>query len=402
MISEFAATTRALRHEAGLSQDVVARRIRVSKSYVALMESGRRLPHRDVVLQLDSVLGAGGRLIALADGQRDQRRNVDDVNRRDVLKAVSLGSADVAARQRIGRVDAELLVARTTRLRKLDDTLGGADTYSLFLREVRTTHSMISHCSYSESVGRALLGILSEQAQLAGWAAFDAGWNKEAAKLFSQSHSWAQTAANSALAANALALLAYQRAFNGEPDIRLADASREAMDTGTPQQVRALVLERAAWTYAVARRGADSDRALDQAHEALAHPFAVPGPAWTAWIDEVELQIMTGRCRAALEDRTDAIEPLSRALTTFPDECARDKALYLLALAKAHVASGEVEAATDTVIRAAGLAAGVRSCRPGAHIARLEAVLVQRHGQIAAVSAMRDRLRHLGQLSVVD
>ncbi|GHJ48616.1 hypothetical protein Cs7R123_59580 [Catellatospora sp. TT07R-123] len=229
--------------------------------------------------------------------------------------------------------------------------------------------AVLSGGTYTDGTRRALLAVLAEQAQLAGWAAFDAGWMGRSAHLYQTSRHAAVEAGDQALVANALALDAYQRAFSGRVDVELARASCQALTAYVPAKVRALVFDRAAWSYAVAGLVAEAEAALGEAARALDGQGAPADPDWAAWVDAQEIDIMTGRCWSALGRPLRAVPPLTGALADFPDAYARDKALYLLALAEAYLHGREVELAASTITRAHSLTAGVASTRPKARIA---------------------------------
>ncbi|GAB3012470.1 hypothetical protein GCM10023080_094150 [Streptomyces pseudoechinosporeus] len=55
-----------------------------------------------------------------------------------------------------------------------------------------------------------------------------------------------------------------------------------------------------------------------------------PQPDWVTWVDEIELQIMTGRCWTELRC---AVPVSETALARYDDAHARDKSLYLSWLA---------------------------------------------------------------------
>ncbi|HWO64658.1 MAG TPA: hypothetical protein VNO31_31940, partial [Umezawaea sp.] len=76
---------------------------------------------------------------------------------------------------RLGVSDVRRLAARTARLRRLDNLLGGADTYQHYRAEAAATAATLKAATCSASVRRSGLSTLAEQQQLAGWAAFDAG-----------------------------------------------------------------------------------------------------------------------------------------------------------------------------------------------------------------------------------
>ena len=286
-----------------------------------------------------------------------------------VALALRIGSVDVANRITAGAVTE--LKMRAARLRKLDDHLGGGDTYSLYLSEFQSTAALARRGNYSEQVGRGLFSVMSEQAQQAGWAAFDAGWHREAKHLYELSRSIAEEANDSSLRGNALAFLAYQQASTIRRGAELAEQSCRVAGRHAHPAIRALLHERLAWGCAVAGQAAKTERALEEASEAINNSADQPPPDWAAWVDPTELEIMEGRCWVELHRPFRAVGTLERALTTYPNRHARDKALYLTALANAYYQGGEIEQAALTAGRALDLAAGVASARTAQHAAPL-------------------------------
>jgi hypothetical protein len=192
----------------------------------------------------------------------------------------TLGLGDTFSRVGNGRVGLDLpdiLRNRTARLRKLDDVLGGGDTFKLYLAEYTNTQSLISNASYSASVGRELLAILAEQAQQAGWAAFDMGDHISAGRLYRESYSIATEAHNDSLTGNALAFLAYQELLeNPTVAVGTAEQSCASVSQHAPSSVLALLHERRAWAHAVAGNAAAADAALIAAQEALSNFDGTP------------------------------------------------------------------------------------------------------------------------------
>jgi len=364
---------KALRETAGFSLYDLARRIHWSKAAVGHAETGHRLPSRELARVLDDALSANGLLVALAAAERDQGRNVSDMKRRSLLLAgIAAGTSFAAPKsQPTGRVngsDVKRLLLRTAELRQLDDSLGGADTFALYASEMDRTRDTLSRTSHNAATRKALHAVLAEQAQLAGWAAFDAGWLERSISLYATSRTMAAEAGDPSLLANAFALEAYQHAFDGRPDVELAMASCAAVTEQVPPRVRALIFDRAAFTYASANLVRETEAALEEVAEALAGNEDDQSPDWAQWLDLQELDIMTGRCWSALRRPLRAVGPLERALATFPDQYARDKALYLLALGEAYAYGGELGLAASTIARASSLTAGVASTRPAKRI----------------------------------
>lgn len=204
-------------------------------------------------------------------------------------------------------------------------------------------------------------------------------------------------AGDAALVANSFALCAYQRAFINEVDVDIARVSIQMIQPQTPATVRALIFDRAAWSFAVAGEVKETEQALDHAAKALEDSANVPSPDWASWVDDTELKIITGRCWSALRRPLRAVPVLTEALAGFPDAYARDKALYTLALADAYMHGSEVELAAETIASAHTLTAGVASTRPKRRIAHTLAQMA--HLRSGAVADLRDRLKDDAQPS---
>ena len=270
--------------------------------------------------------------------------------------------------ERIGPAEIVKIERRTARLRRLDDYLGGIDTYRVYASEVEATVALAKHAVCTSATRQALTSLIAEQAQLAGWAAFDAGMQQQAKRHFLASLTAAKEADNAALAGNSLAFLAYQQVSAARPSVAMAGASYATAEKEATPRVRALLLERLAWTHAVAQQASEAERALDEARQALHADDGRQEPDWVFWVDDNELDVMTGRCWTELRRPLRAVPVLETVLARYADTHARDKALYLTWLAHAHLDAGEVERAAATTTQAIELSAGVGSVRPTARI----------------------------------
>lgn len=311
------------------------------------------------------------RVAVAAARARRKQQEVDPVQRRQFM-TVMAGMALPAGADgvcRLGHNDADRLGRHTARLRRLDNILGGGDTYAIYAAEAERTAALINRSAHSQAVGRALRSLLAEQHQLAGWAAFDAGRHSQARAHYRDSRTAAVEADDGALAANALAFVAYQQTTVHADGTDAASASVEqARPVATPR-VKALLLERSAWAHAVAGDARTADTALSQAREELHRPD-----------DRTEL-------RRPLR----AVPVLERVLVTFDDTHGRDKALYLTWLASSYLQAREVEQAAATLSRAHELAAGVASVRPSVRITAVARQL-QPHRGVPEVAEVLDRI----------
>ncbi|WP_121160044.1 helix-turn-helix domain-containing protein [Micromonospora pisi] len=351
---------RQLRADRGLSLRDLAKLTVYAKSYIHELETGLKQPTDQAARRIDDALGARGELSALvsADG---------GIGRREFVAggiAVALPHLVLDHGRQVGSDLPVQLTERTARLRRIDDYLGGADTYEVFAAEVESTRRLAQGGSFSEATGAALLTVLGEQAQLAGWAAFDAGRYVDSEHFYRMSLDAARGAGDSALAGNAMAFLAYQELALGRPGVPAATSAVEtAGDDATPG-VRALLHSRKAWAHAIAGQAGDAARHLGLAENCLTEADDRPDPDWVYWVDRSEMEIMTGRCWAVLHRPLRAISVLGQVLAAYDDTHARDKALYLTWLAEAYLDANEPEQACVTAGRAMRLSFGVGSVRP--------------------------------------
>lgn len=137
------------------------------------------------------------------DAARAKRRRREDepVHRRQfitVMAGLALPNSQ-GQPSRIGQADVDRLFRHTARLRRMDNFMGGGDTYGLYAQEAERTAHLITGTVHSEPVGRGLRSVFAEQAQLAGWAAFDAGDHAQARRHYRASLTAAEEAQDGAL-----------------------------------------------------------------------------------------------------------------------------------------------------------------------------------------------------------
>ncbi|AXK37713.1 XRE family transcriptional regulator [Streptomyces armeniacus] len=409
---DFGTVFRLARKRAGVSYSKIASECDIKPERVGTLARGRgRISSFDKIVRIADALRLPGHTVGLAPrpwevegGQclleGPSAQNGDQVRRRTFVGNASITSLAVAVpklteRDTPRRIDTpavEALRERAARLRRLDDVLGGADTYRVYLGEYQHTKSLLRTATCAEAAERGLLSVLAEQAQQAGWAAFDAGWGPDAVSLYKESHAAAKEAGDRNLAGNALAFIAYQAiADDRSGAVQIAARSCDTISTSTPSGVQALFHERRAWACAVAGLKHETETALASAYTALDE--ATSGeqqPDWAAWVDRTELDIMSGRCWTELRRPLRAVPVLEDALSRYDDAHARDKALYMSWLAAAYLTAGEVEQAGVVTARALDLAAGVASVRPKQRLAPVLAQLRQ-HRDVATVRGALER-----------
>ncbi|MEU2727378.1 helix-turn-helix domain-containing protein [Streptomyces griseoviridis] len=395
---DFGSVFRLARQEAKISYSKIAAECGIKPERVGTLARGKgRIGSYEKIAVIADALRIPGHLVGLAPRPWETVRGQPP--RRAVLQAagavgLAAGIGDVhSPSAATGRIDHRTVArrrARAARLRRLDDVLGGGDTYKIFTAEYQATRATLRTATYSDAVRRDLLALLAELAQQAGWSAFDGGRHREATALYRESRSAAEEAGAGDLARNGLALIAYQAA-GSEPRAAAAITARscEAITTSTPASVRALLWERAAWAQAVAQDAGSTEHALSAARDALdAADADQPQPDWAAWVDHAELDIMSGRCWTELRRPLRAVPLLLRGLARVDDTHARDKSLYSTWLAEAYMLAGEVEEAARVAGRAMELADGVASPRPRHRIDLVVSKLALEHGTVPAVAEL--------------
>jgi tetratricopeptide (TPR) repeat protein len=287
------------------------------------------------------------------------------------------GEPSGVAGRRVGSSTVDAVRANLARLRALDDHLGGADTYGFYLEELEKVRRLLKDGEVSGRTHRELLTLNGEVAQQAGWAAFDAGWQREAQRHYKESFAVAKEVDDRALIGNALALRSYQALSTGSVNIDLTEKACSIAAASRQPAVKSLLYQRGAWTYAMAGDAERTAKALDNAQKALTATDGEEGPDWARWAhNSTEWRIMAGRCWAELHKPLRAVPILETAMSEYDDSHARDKALYLSWLADAYLDAGELEHAVSVTGHSLDLADGVASVRPrerlGAVLSRLE------------------------------
>ncbi|MFE4678028.1 XRE family transcriptional regulator [Streptomyces sp. NPDC056721] len=383
---DFGVVFRIARERAGISYSKIAAECDIKPERVGTLAKGQgRITTFGKIVNIADALRVPGHLLGLtprpweadaaagAPAGVSPSQNGMHVRRRTILQAATTSGLAAALPalhrpdppRRITGTYVDRLRERTARLRRLDDFLGGGDTYRVYVGEVQFTKGLLRRGSFTDGTRRRLTALHAEQAQQAGWAAFDGGRTQDAEALYEESRETAKDAGDADLYGNSLAFLAYKAiADDRRAAVAFAEDSCATITARTPSSVRALLYERLAWACAVDNQPKGTERALGAARDALASAQeGEPQPDWATWVDRTELDIMTGRCWTELRRPLRAVPVLTAALDRYSDDHARDKALYLSWLADAYLTAGEVEQAATKVGRALELATGVASIR---------------------------------------
>lgn len=202
--------------------------------------------------------------------------------------------SSVLAGRRGGEPLADQIEQSIPLLQRLDDARGGGANLAYVGSQFRAVSLVLQNGGHPAKIETRLFGSLAELGQLAGWMAFDAGDHGLAQRYFFTSLRAASAAGYQSMSAHVLADLTFQAATceRTEDALHLARVAQRA-SAGTPATVRASVLSRVAYGYAVAGQLADFDRMYHESHEAL-QQRGENEPEWMYYLTDNHLDTQAG------------------------------------------------------------------------------------------------------------
>lgn len=299
-----------------------------------------------------------------------------------------------------GRLDDELLdwvERKIPWLRRLDDQMGGESLRQLVDAELRIVADLLNHASYTAGQAARLHAVAAELAQLAGWVSFDAGLHASAQRYYMTGLHASHTAGDRLLGANVLAGMSFQATLTGHPDdaVELARIARRSISSRTSPRVAAMLASREARGFAKGGDALSCANALNRAEEHLSRAIGTSSdPAWVYYFDEAELSAQTGACWVDLGRPRPALQVLDQALATIDLTYVRDRTIYHVRNAAAHLQLGNLDQTCVQLSTAAGLAEQGRSPRSVATIRTLRSRMDE-YATEPAVRTLDERLRTL-------
>ncbi|WP_416563565.1 hypothetical protein [Nocardia testacea] len=223
-------------------------------------------------------------------------------------------------------------------LRRLDDGHGGRLLKRAVELRLGQVSEVLRNCSFTTTLARRLFSVAGQMAQMVGWLAFDLGDNGLAQRMYLVGLRAAAAAGDRALGALILSCIAQQQAWRDRSGdaVSIMNTLIEVKQP-MPPRVRALLAMRRARAFAAANMPTDTTRSLDRAFESLETATEEQDPQWVYWMTSAVLSSEAGRCYLLLGDRSRAEIHLSEGLSRVGNEATRDKVLYGLSLALAHM-----------------------------------------------------------------
>ncbi|MFE5868796.1 hypothetical protein ACFQ6V_09100 [Streptomyces roseifaciens] len=301
---------------------------------------------------------------------------------------------------RIGMNDVRNIEAATDAFRALDSAHGGGLSRRAVVGQLHDVTLLATNGRTSDEVGCALFVAIADLASVAGWMNHDDGRHAEAQHYFLLGLQAAKQAGpdGAGIAGHLLNCLSRQANHLGraEDALELVQAAQYGTRKLPPGRLRAFLCTLEARCHAVLGHLLESSRAIGTADDALAADRGEPAPSWARWFDDAEYQVTAGVCEsiAATHDprhATRAIELIGAGTTQRPAERVRSRAFDQIALARAQVQAGQLEAADHTITIALELLGRITSTRVTDRLRELDAELVNMPSGIAAEA--RERIR---------
>lgn len=276
------------------------------------------------------------------------------------------------------------LESRLRDLRRQDDLVGGIDHAGRLGRELRGAIRVRRAVGSGRLRDRALR-VVAGYAQLAGWALVDAGKDRAAGRAYRVALLAAGAGRDRLLAAHVLGALSHQRLAAGDPHqaLLLARTGYAGIQADGTPLTHALLLHRIALANARLGEHRAASLALAAADRAAGRADPALEPDWLYWLDQRELQAMTGRCQAALGRHLRASRLLAGPHR--PGVGHRTAALYGICLARTYLVLGELEQAYRAAVRALRDTVASGSARAAAELRRLHPMMLRHRDHLPAM-----------------
>lgn len=252
-------------------------------------------------------------------------------------------------------------------LRRLDDEFGGRELYQLAVAEFRWLTRLADHADYDSAAGQRLFSLVTEAARLCGWLHFDAAHHAAAQSYYVAALRSSASANDSLAGAHVLACMSFQATLAGhhQEAIALIDAAEEKTKHAATPRLRALLASRKSRAYAMAGNASACCRALNEAERQLdATTPQGAEPDWIYFFDEAELAAQAAACWVDLGQPAKARPLIDNALGSMSPQYIRDRTIYHVRSAEAHLHAHDLELACNdlhTAVDLAGRTGSVRS-----------------------------------------
>jgi transcriptional regulator with XRE-family HTH domain len=366
-MSDFGEEMGRLRAERGLSLHELARQSHYDVGYLSKVASGRKRGSRELALQLDKLLGAGGGLVAAWEATSGPPIPAS-------LLASVTSDADLYDRitrttddpRRVDVAVVEWLEHTLAEHRRVEDSVGARPLLGLIRSQLSTVAEFTR--SARGPLASRLIGLTAEYAQFLAWMCVDVHDHSGGLAWYDRACDWAQEAGNTNMAATTLSMKAHLAWSARDPRrcVQMAQAARW-YDQRVTSGVQGMAAQMEARGYALAGEASLARALLDQAQALIERATSSPEdePPWMYFYGENWFRLQRGMAELHLQNWSDAAVLLTAGLDALPESYRRDRAWYGACLVSAHAGVGDAEQAEAVALRFAADIASVSSYARG-------------------------------------
>ncbi|MFC4854854.1 helix-turn-helix domain-containing protein [Actinophytocola glycyrrhizae] len=382
----------------GVSQRQIAAMTGQSQSEVSEILKGRQVMAYDVLVRIADGLGVPRGYMGLAydevTAQRVAERSEspeaeepENVKRRKFLAhaaAVAVGAHVLGADSgswvsnpvltpapgRIGMTDVRQVEAATRALRSLDYQYGGGFCRDAVVAQLSWGQQMLNS-SGAEVVKQRLHVALADLHNLAGWTSFDVGLIDSARNHFGRALELAKAGESDELVANILYRMGRVYLHKEAPDdaLKMFQLGQIAAQQSGSELAVAVICANQAWAYAMMGHEDQTMKLIGRTRDEFARANHGEAADWVKFFNEDDVYSMIGTVHTVLAQQVDArhtkyaIPALTRAIDSYGDEVARNKAFNLSSLATNHLLDGDIDHGARVGVQAVDLAQHLKSKR---------------------------------------
>jgi tetratricopeptide (TPR) repeat protein len=271
---------------------------------------------------------------------------------------------------RIGMIHVREMEATTRALRALDYQYGGGFCRDAVVAQLSWGQQMLNS-SGTDVVKQRLHVALADLHNLAGWTSFDVGLIDSARNHFGRALELAKAGESDELVANILYRMGRVYLHKEAPDdaLKMFQLGQIAAQQSGSELAVAVICANQAWAYAMMGHEEQTMKLIGRTRDEFARSNHGEAADWVKFFNEDDVYSMIGTVHTVLAQKVDArhtkyaIPALTRAIDSYGDEVARNKAFNLSSLATNHLLDGDIDHGSKIGVQAVDLAQHLKSKR---------------------------------------
>lgn len=350
-MESFGVVVRRAMDEHGWSLRATARATHYDPGYLSRVLRGVRRPTPDLARRLDDVLALDGALTALVE--------MENVGPLPSLPLPTLSpdpdlydrlTAVVEHPRRVDEHAVAWLEKCLAEHRRAEDTLGSGPVLAVVRAQLDTVAGLTRDVR-TPALRDRLVSLAAQYGQFMAWLCNDQQDKGAALAWYDRAHGWAVEAADPSMAATTLSMKAHiaWSMRDGAGCLRLGEAARWH-DQRTSRGVAGMATQMQARGHALLGEADAARRLLDEAEAVIRDASQRPEdePDWMYFYGDTWFLAQRGMVELDLGAGEQAADMIGRALAELPSTYRRDRAWFQACLARAHLLSDDLEAATST------------------------------------------------------